>query len=59
MPTNQIIGTPDAAIVQLESLAQQTGANELMIAGFTHGLDERAHSLELLADRWFAEVAVA
>lgn len=59
MPTNQIIGTPDAAIVQLESLAQQTGANELMIAGFTHGLDERAHSLELLAERWFAEIATA
>jgi luciferase family oxidoreductase group 1 len=57
MPTNQIIGTPDAAVARLESLAQQTGANELMIAGFTHGLDERAHSLELLAERWFAEVA--
>lgn len=59
MPTNQIIGTPDAAVARLESLAQQTGANELMIAGFTHGLGERAHSLELLAERWLAEVAAA
>ena len=59
MPTNQIIGAPDVAVARLETLAQQTGANELMIAGFTHGLDERARSLELLAERWFAEVAVA
>lgn len=52
MPTQAIVGTPESAVEQLEWLAEQTAANELMIASFTHGIEERIRSLELLATAW-------
>jgi luciferase family oxidoreductase group 1 len=52
MPTQAIVGTPESAVEQLEGLAEQTAANELMIASFTHGIEERVRSLELLAAAW-------
>lgn len=54
MPTQAIVGTPESVVEQLEWLAQQTAADELMIAAFTHGVDERIRSLELLAAAWRA-----
>jgi alkanesulfonate monooxygenase SsuD/methylene tetrahydromethanopterin reductase-like flavin-dependent oxidoreductase (luciferase family) len=52
MPTNRIVGTPGPVVTRLEVLARETDADEIMIFTFTHGLDERVRSLELLAQGW-------
>ncbi len=52
VPTNRIVGAPDAVVAQLEDLARQTAADELMVFTVTYGIDERVRSLELLAQAW-------
>jgi luciferase family oxidoreductase group 1 len=52
MPTNRIVGTPDQVVTRLEALVDETDADEFMVFTFTHGLDERIRSLELLAQSW-------
>lgn len=52
MPTNRIVGTPDAVVAALEELVEATAANELMIFTAAYGVDERVRSLELLAQAW-------
>jgi luciferase family oxidoreductase group 1 len=52
MQSNAIIGTPDAAVVQLRDLAARTGADELMISASTYGAAERVRNIELLAAAW-------
>jgi alkanesulfonate monooxygenase SsuD/methylene tetrahydromethanopterin reductase-like flavin-dependent oxidoreductase (luciferase family) len=52
MPSNAIIGSPDRAVTELRRLAADTAADELMVSASTHGLAERLHSLELLAQAW-------
>jgi luciferase family oxidoreductase group 1 len=52
MPTNRIMGSPSTVVASLEALARDTAANEIMVSSFTHGIDERVHSLELLAQVW-------
>jgi len=52
MPSNAIVGTPDAAVAGLRDLAERTGADELMISASTHGVHERVRNLELLAASW-------
>jgi luciferase family oxidoreductase group 1 len=47
-----ICGTPDHARAELESLAQRTGADELMITTMVHGPADRLRSYELLAEAW-------
>jgi luciferase family oxidoreductase group 1 len=52
MPSNAIIGAPETAVASLRQLATDTGADELMVTASTHGVAERLHSLELLAQAW-------
>jgi len=52
MPTNRIIGSPSTVIARIEDLIRQTAADEIMVSSFTHGIDERIRSLELLAGAW-------
>lgn len=52
MPSNRIIGAPATVVAELEALVQETAANEIMVFTFTHGLEERIRSLELLAGAW-------
>jgi hypothetical protein len=37
---------------ELQSLAQRTGADELMVTATTHDPSVREHTLELLAKTW-------
>jgi luciferase family oxidoreductase group 1 len=52
IPTNRIVGAPNAVVSRLEQLAHTTAADEIMVFPFTHGIDERIRSLELLAQAW-------
>ncbi len=52
MPSNAIVGTPDAAVDGLRDLAARTGADELMVSASTYGVQERVRSLELIATAW-------
>jgi len=52
MPTNRIVGAPGPVVAQIEDLARETNADEIMVFPFTHGIDERIRSLELLAQAW-------
>jgi luciferase family oxidoreductase group 1 len=47
-----IRGEPDHVRSELEALAQQTGADELMITTIVHGTTDRLRSYELLAQAW-------
>jgi luciferase family oxidoreductase group 1 len=51
-PTNRIVGTPSAVVARIADLARETAADEIMIFPFTHGIDERIRSLELIAQAW-------
>jgi luciferase family oxidoreductase group 1 len=53
-PTRRIIGSPDAAVSQLDALTTATGADEIMVSTVAYGLEARARSLELLAGAWTA-----
>ena len=57
MPTNRIVGAPGPVVARIEALAHQTKADEIMVFPFTHGIDERVRSLELLAHAWQLGVA--
>jgi alkanesulfonate monooxygenase SsuD/methylene tetrahydromethanopterin reductase-like flavin-dependent oxidoreductase (luciferase family) len=52
MPTNRIVGAPGPVVARIEELAHETSADEIMVFPFTHGIDERVRSLELLAQAW-------
>jgi luciferase family oxidoreductase group 1 len=52
MRSNRIVGTPAAAVDQLDDLLRATVADEVMISTVAHGLDARLRSLELLASAW-------
>lgn len=52
LPTKRIVGTPDSVMARLEALVQETAADEIMVFTFTHSLEERMRSLELLAQAW-------
>ena len=52
MPSNAIVGAPGTAVARLRELADETGADELMLSASTHGVEERLRSLELLAQAW-------
>jgi luciferase family oxidoreductase group 1 len=52
MPSNAIVGDPAAVVAELRQLADETGADELMLSASTHGVAERLHSLELVAHAW-------
>jgi alkanesulfonate monooxygenase SsuD/methylene tetrahydromethanopterin reductase-like flavin-dependent oxidoreductase (luciferase family) len=52
MPTNRILGTPDDVVAELAELVEVTVANELMVFTAAYGLEQRVHSLQLLAEAW-------
>ena len=52
IPTNRLVGAPELVADQLELLAEDTQADEVMVATMTHGIEERCQSLELLAGEW-------
>jgi alkanesulfonate monooxygenase SsuD/methylene tetrahydromethanopterin reductase-like flavin-dependent oxidoreductase (luciferase family) len=48
----QIVGSPATAADQLEILAEETGADELLITTITHDHADRVRSYQLLAEEW-------
>ena len=52
MQVGSIVGTGETVAEGMHELAEQTGADELMLHTSTHGLDERLQSLELIATAW-------
>jgi luciferase family oxidoreductase group 1 len=50
--TNRIVGSPTFVVDELEALADDTAANEVMITTTTHGIGERVASLTLIAEEW-------
>jgi luciferase family oxidoreductase group 1 len=52
MPSNALVGTADDVVAGLRALADETGADELMLSASTYGAEERVRSLELIADAW-------
>lgn len=54
MPSNRVVGAPDAVVEQLDELVDTTGADEVMVSTVAYGLDVRLRSLELLAAAWSA-----
>jgi luciferase family oxidoreductase group 1 len=48
----QIVGSPATAADQLEILAEETGADELLVTTITHDHHDRVRSYELLAEEW-------
>jgi luciferase family oxidoreductase group 1 len=53
----QIVGSPATAADQLEILAEETGADELLVTTITHDHRDRVRSYELLAEEWARRVA--
>lgn len=47
-----LIGTADEVVAGMHELAERTGADELMLYTSTFALEDRIHSLELIADAW-------
>lgn len=52
MKGTALIGTADEVVSGMHDLVERTGADELMLYTSTYGLDDRIHSLELVADAW-------
>jgi alkanesulfonate monooxygenase SsuD/methylene tetrahydromethanopterin reductase-like flavin-dependent oxidoreductase (luciferase family) len=52
MPSNRLVGDPAGVVAGLEELVRKTAADEIMVFPFTHGIDERIRSLELLTQAW-------
>lgn len=48
----QFVGSPEAVADQLEVLAEETGADELLVTTITHDHQARARSFDLLAAEW-------
>jgi alkanesulfonate monooxygenase SsuD/methylene tetrahydromethanopterin reductase-like flavin-dependent oxidoreductase (luciferase family) len=55
----QLVGSPSTVAEQLDVLAAETGADELLITTITHGHADRIRSYELLAHEWAARSAIA
>ncbi|HLU81870.1 MAG TPA: LLM class flavin-dependent oxidoreductase [Trueperaceae bacterium] len=48
------VGTPEQVVERIASVAQQTGADEVMVTTMVHAHADRRRSFELLAERWAA-----
>jgi alkanesulfonate monooxygenase SsuD/methylene tetrahydromethanopterin reductase-like flavin-dependent oxidoreductase (luciferase family) len=55
----QFVGSPSTVAEQLDVLAAETGADELLITTITHGHADRVRSYELLAHEWASRSAIA
>jgi len=47
------VGSPQTACRQLQAIAEQTGADELITVTYAHDPADRQRSLQLLAEAWF------
>lgn len=52
MPSSRVVGTPAEVVEGLNQLAAATNADELMLHTATYALEDRLHSLELIAAAW-------
>jgi alkanesulfonate monooxygenase SsuD/methylene tetrahydromethanopterin reductase-like flavin-dependent oxidoreductase (luciferase family) len=50
----QFVGTAESVAAELTTLANATGADELVVTTITHDHADRVRSHELLAHEWFA-----
>jgi luciferase family oxidoreductase group 1 len=48
----QFVGSPTTVVGQLEALADETGADELILTTITHDHRDRVRSYELIAESW-------
>lgn len=53
----QFVGAPSTVADQLEVLAAETGADELLLTTITHDHADRVRSYELIADEWARRAA--
>ena len=49
--TGQAIGSPETVRGQLAGLLERTGADELMLTALVYDIEDRIHSLELIAEK--------
>ncbi|WP_394941619.1 LLM class flavin-dependent oxidoreductase [Psychromicrobium sp. YIM B11713] len=52
LPAIKAVGTVETVIPQLRDLVEQTGADELMVTGYTYEVQDRINTLEALAKNW-------
>jgi luciferase family oxidoreductase group 1 len=52
MTPDRVSGSPGTVVKALTQLAEDTGADELMVTTITHGLEERLASMKLLVEAW-------
>jgi alkanesulfonate monooxygenase SsuD/methylene tetrahydromethanopterin reductase-like flavin-dependent oxidoreductase (luciferase family) len=55
----QFVGSPSTVADQLQVLADETGADELLITTITHDHADRVRSYELLAREWAQRAAAS
>jgi luciferase family oxidoreductase group 1 len=55
----QFVGTPDHVVEQLGVLADETGADELLLTTITHDHRARRRSYELIAEAWIGEATTS
>ncbi|NHC46791.1 LLM class flavin-dependent oxidoreductase [Motilibacter sp. K478] len=51
-PSQPVVGTAEHVVDELDALVDRTGADELMLATSAHSAEDRARSLELIAQAW-------
>ncbi len=52
LPAIKSVGTSASVLAELRALVSATGADELMIAGYTYDIQDRINTLEALAANW-------
>lgn len=54
MPVTSLVGSPEIVVEGMQSLAERTGADELMLHTSAYSVDDRVTSLRLIAEAWHA-----
>lgn len=52
LPAIKTVGTAETVIPELRALVAETGADELMVTGYTYEVEDRINTLEALAQNW-------
>ncbi|AJT40382.1 LLM class flavin-dependent oxidoreductase [Psychromicrobium lacuslunae] len=52
LPAIKTVGTAETVIPELRALVAETGADELMVTGYTYEVEDRINTLEALARNW-------
>jgi len=47
------VGSPETVRKQLETFTEESGVDELIVVTYTHDLQDKLRSMQLLADLWF------